>query len=231
MGTLVIRKNKKSHDIITTDYIAKFNNKSFSFSEHRYGKYAKLLAEYTIKHEDEILKNNKRPQVYIEEKINYSIMKIYSKTYGYIDVLIDNDDVEKVRYLSWMVSKRITGDGFYIRNNKVGRLHRYILNLSETNNALVDHKNRNTLDNRKYNLRIVNQSINMKNIKIQSNNKSGMTGVRCDGKKWWAQISINGKQTIKSFSISKYGNDIAKQKAIEWRIEKEKENDYLGEKK
>jgi hypothetical protein len=225
--------NKISHGVPTTEYVVQFKKedgkiKRFSYSEHRLGKYAKLLAEYVIAHEDEIMKTMKRPEVYIEEKEDYAIMKLYSKSFGYFDVFIDKEDVEKVRCHTWMLSKRLTGKGYYVRNNKLGRLHRYLMNINDEN-IMIDHIDRNTLNNRKSNLRIADAELNMRNINIQTNNTSGITGVRCDGKKWWAQIVIDGKQKTKSFTISKYGDEEAKKMAIAWRKQKEIENNYLGE--
>ncbi len=122
-----------------------------------------------------------------------------------------------------MVSK--VGNTFYIRNNKYGRLHRFILDTKD--DKIVDHKNRNPLDNRKENL-INNTTIevNNKNKSLSKNNKSGIKGVRCDGKYWWAIISYKNKQKSTSFSIKKYGFDEAKKLAVEWRIEQEKKFNY-----
>lgn len=61
----------------------------------------------------------------------------------------------------------------------------------------VDHINGVKSDNRWANLRHADQSINMKNARIKSNNSSGITGVYwCKRKgKWQVQISIDGKHT------------------------------------
>lgn len=41
----------------------------------------------------------------------------------------------------------------------------------------IDHINKNKLDNRKDNLRVCSSSINMQNIKVPKNNKTGHIGV------------------------------------------------------
>lgn len=59
----------------------------------------------------------------------------------------------------------------------------------------IDHINRNKSDNRIANLRSVSHGGNSINRPIQSNNRSGITGVRFDKRrdKWVAEIKSNGK--------------------------------------
>jgi hypothetical protein len=82
----------------------------------------------------------------------------------------------------------------------------------------VDHINRNSLDNPKSNLRLVDRRIQTINQGIKSNNTSGVTGVSYDkrGDRWMAiWRDIDGNQCHKYFSSKKYGNDIARTRAIE----------------
>lgn len=59
----------------------------------------------------------------------------------------------------------------------------------------VDHINRDKLDNRRENLRVVSRTINTNNAKLRKDNTSSFRGVSWDknAKKWAAQISIGGK--------------------------------------
>jgi hypothetical protein len=68
----------------------------------------------------------------------------------------------------------------------------------------TDHINRNKLDNRKCNLRIVNCSQNKMNIKLRSDNSSGVKGVYFDKqrKKWVAEIMLNKKK----FHLGRFNN-------------------------
>jgi len=59
----------------------------------------------------------------------------------------------------------------------------------------IDHINGDRADNRLVNLRLVTNHDNHKNVKMMSNNKSGVTGVYRDSsrRKWVAEIRINRK--------------------------------------
>ena len=94
---------------------------------------------------------------------------------------------------------------------------------------MIDHINRNPLDNRKENLRIVNNSINQRNKNVQSNNTSGISGVRFNEKLnvWTARIATDQGRKSKSFSINKYGKEKALELAVNWRTNMEKEHGYL----
>jgi hypothetical protein len=78
------------------------------------------------------------------------------------------------------------------------RMHRLIL--GAVRGQEVDHINRNPLDNRRCNLRVCTRSQNMLNRGLQSNNRSGYTGVHFDkarrhhAKPWTAYIYINKRR-------------------------------------
>ena len=72
------------------------------------------------------------------------------------------------------------------------RLAREIV--STSSQLLADHKNRNTLDNRRGNLREATSRQNAQNRSKRRTSESGCKGVVRHGKKWRARITINGKQ-------------------------------------
>ena len=95
--------------------------------------------------------------------------------------------------------------------------------------TVVDHIDRNKLNNHFLNLRWVTLSINNRNTTKRNDNTSGIKGVHFDtkDKSWRAQWNNNnGKQCCKSFSMKKYG-DQAKQLAINKRLEMESLYGYL----
>ena len=106
---------------------------------------------------------------------------INSKKYGNIKVLLDDEDYDKVKATGYSlaVSYDKTIRGFYVqftkkpKNSDTRRLSRFITNCPK--DLVVDHINRNTLDNRKCNLKVCTQFENMQN---RSNNKTGTVGVR-----------------------------------------------------
>ena len=124
---------------------------------------------------------------------NYVEMIIESKVYGVIRVKIDNDDLEKCSKLTWHYAKN--KDSKYIQTRikgKMIKLHRYIMNMNNSN-LVVDHINRNPLDNRKSNLRICSYKENSFNKSIRVDNTSGIPGVSFHktNKKWRAKIKYN----------------------------------------
>lgn len=64
------------------------------------------------------------------------------------------------------------------------------------NDYQVDHRDRNPLNNRKDNLRIVSRSINILNSKLRKDNKSGHKGIAWSKskRKWQVSVSINNKR-------------------------------------
>ena len=124
---------------------------------------------------------------------NYVEMIIESKVYGIIRVKIDNDDLEKCSKLTWHYAKN--KDSQYIQTRikgKMIKLHRYIMDINNSN-LVVDHINRNSLDNRKSNLRICSYKENSFNKSIRVDNTSGIPGVSFHkiNKKWRAKIKYN----------------------------------------
>jgi hypothetical protein len=81
------------------------------------------------------------------------------------------------------------GDG-----NKTVLMHRQIA--SRIGLSDVDHRNINTLDNRRDNLRPCSHSQNMANGKLRCHNTSGFKGVNWNttAKMWCARIGVNNKR-------------------------------------
>lgn len=93
------------------------------------------------------------------------------------ETLIDDNVLDLIKRnkilknLSWHV--RHDGNNWYVEASI--KLHRLVMNAKPR--ELVDHKNGNTLDNRKENLRIVTYSQNNANRKAKKNGQSKYLGV------------------------------------------------------
>ena len=116
---------------------------------------------------------------------------------GYV-ATIDAIDLPLVGHLKWWASSEkytvYAVHSQWINGKKRGlRLHRVIMRAPD--DMFVDHINGDGLDNRRANLRIATASQNQHNKRKYNNNKSGFKGVSWhnSGKKWCAQIRLNGK--------------------------------------
>ena len=131
------------------------------------------------------------------------VYEINSKKYGRIEVLLDDEDYERIIKEGIVLHLKYdkTINWFYIqfhikdKTKKDGRttigLHRWIMNSPK--GMQVDHINRNTLDNRKCNLKICTQLENANNKGFYKNNKSGHKGVYfIQSQNYWiAELKLN----------------------------------------
>jgi hypothetical protein len=111
-------------------------------------------------------------------------------------MLIDKLDWIRLTALhSGRFGARCNGSNKYVQANIKGK-HHYIHRMILGCKGEIDHVNGNGLDNRKSNLRSCLHSENMKNRKLNKNNKSGYKGVFWNKKtlKWQACIMCDGKR-------------------------------------
>lgn len=108
------------------------------------------------------------------------------------DVLVDDEDFEFVSKTSWHIDDKGYARGCVGNKNKF--MARLIMNATDPN-IYVDHKNGNTLDNRRENLRLASNSQNQANRRNHSKNTSGYRGVTFSKStnKWQAAIKVAGK--------------------------------------
>jgi HNH endonuclease len=123
----------------------------------------------------------------------------------------DKQDIPLIMFYKW----RIDQNG-YVGTDWGGSriyLHRFLMNFP---NTIVDHINRNKLDNRRINLRLSNKSNNAVNCKTHSHNTSGYKGVSKSGNRWRVYIVKNQKQIhIGCFKTKKLAALAYNQKALE----------------
>jgi hypothetical protein len=148
-----------------------------------------------------------RPRIRIEGDVAH--VTLYDKRERpFEEAIIDADDIERVAEHKWHLSH-----GYVQSSPGPGSLHRFVMNAKR--DQIIDHINRNPLDNRKANLRVATRSINVHNSKIPVTNQSGVKGVyyhKATGG-WEAFIGKDGKRIRKLF--------MSKEDAIQFRKELE----------
>jgi hypothetical protein len=177
------------------------------------------------------LKRNKYPscgcwsrEMWIESRANgkrkHNKYKLYENyVVGYVDndikFLIDLDDYKLIKKYYWNIDPK-----GYIKgcmNSKSIFLHRFIMNCPQ--DLVVDHIDRNPLNNKKENLRIVVRRENTRNKNKLSGTTSKYIGVyqeKTTGK-WRAQIHFDDGRQVK-LGTFEYEKDAAlayNKKAIE----------------
>lgn len=123
-------------------------------------------------------------------------MKKLPLTQGY-EAIVDDEDYEMLSQWRWkrLVSSR--GHVYAARTKKESGkssmllMHRLIA--CAPPDMDVDHKNRDTLDNRRSNLRLCSRSYNNANAKARSDKKNSQyKGVQRNKKRWQARIVKDG---------------------------------------
>jgi len=157
--------------------------------------------------------------IYEKKKNIYKDGKVIvtSPKHGTFEVLIDDEDWEKVRQHRWCVRmthgcpRPVTDilhpDGGWVsygkqkngnprRRRRRTDLYIHTLIMNTPKGMVVDHINGDTLDNRKNNLRVCTITQNTRNKRVQRNNACGYKGVSKDkgnsGRPWAANIKHNG---------------------------------------
>ncbi len=148
----------------------------------------------------------------------------YADTYSTIIDDIDSDLAE-IKWTYHLSNGHPYASHVHKLTRKREYLHRLIAQRvygKKMDGKFVDHINRDSLDNRRSNLRPCTQAQNAINKNSQSNNTSGRTGVYWDKEKnkWFALISVNHV----TISLGKYAN---KEDAIAARVAGEIK--YFGE--
>lgn len=111
------------------------------------------------------------------------------------NAIVDSSDYEWISQWNWYACWAPHTKSFYAQrgeNRKTIAMHRVILGCGPEEEG--DHKNHNTLDNRRENIRIAKENQNQSNQRKQSNTSSKFKGVTWDKdiQKWRSQIRRNG---------------------------------------
>jgi hypothetical protein len=146
-------------------------------------------------------------------------MKLIPLTQGQ-SAMVDDEDFEKLNNFNWHAQITTgTTDKFYairnLLNHEEGyikdkrikvKMHRVILNIKDPN-IFVDHKDRNTLNNQKHNIRTCTQSQNLRNVSPRGVSK--YMGVHPYRKKWRASIRVK-KGEVVQLGVYNYEEEAAR---------------------
>ena len=202
---------------VTNAYIIRFQGdptKTFSLSKYgnlETAKDAAMLYRRETSDEKGLTKNKYR---FVEDHMEFQL-------HGGKICKIDICDFPKLIY-TWNAKK---GFKRYYVSSQIQGKHITIHRLIHPEWEEVDHINRDGLDNRRCNLRDGKlDNINAKNQGKRKDNLSGKTGVSFNNNKqsWVIQWPENGKRRCKTFSINRHGDEQAKQMAIQFRKELDK---------
>ena len=118
--------------------------------------------------------------------------------------LVDDADFDWLSKYKWYARWAECTKSFYaVRNGKRTEnkrqfiyMAREILGLKFGDKRQADHKNHDTLDNRRSNLRVCSKAENLKNQGKRKDNSSGFRGVHWHkrDRKWQTQIRCNGRK-------------------------------------
>ena len=139
------------------------------------------------------LNNNLKHKNKVVIGYKYAEVVLNSNKYGQLKTKIDLEDIDKVSDIFWNVYNG--KNGFYVSGynkktkNTMEFIHKYILDYY--GEMEIDHINRNPLDNRKCNLRIVSRSANQLNKSCSKSNLLGIKGIRQHHGKYQARIMVN----------------------------------------
>lgn len=131
-----------------------------------------------------------------------------------LECLIDTEDLEKVLSLGVSFHARWSESAqtYYatshrkVNGKRIGvHLHRVIMGLGDNWTSTVpDHKNRNGLDNRKENLRVISKVSNHLCSKVRADNSHGYRGITRSRGMYIAYLSGRVKGTKTTFYLGKY---------------------------
>lgn len=159
-----------------------------TFKKIRYGGYTLCSKHmHQLQKYKRFLDSNPRSQndlneFRIDKEKEIAIFDLYDKRQNKVnEFVIDLEDLEKVRYHKWRLSYGNIVTGNNTNKTPTVYLTHLLLNEDRTDyEHKIDHRDGNTLNNRKSNLRICTQGENTLNKHFMAKNKTGIIGVHED---------------------------------------------------
>jgi hypothetical protein len=138
---------------------------------------------------------------------------------GYSDVIVDDEDFERVNNYTWNISDEYARRTIWHGKRSTSiKLHQFIIGKAPQG-LEIDHENKNKLDNRKCNLRVVTKNKNQQNRKKSKNCSSKYIGVCFDKneKLWSANITDNNSKRI---WLGRFDSEVEAAKAYDAVVDK-----------
>ena len=142
---------------------------------------------------------------------------IHHKNKGTHDMLIDEEDYDKIKDLNLTLNHESNRNTFYVKHRvyvnqqyiKTIHIHRLIMGLGDfkEDKRIINHIDGNGLNNQKSNLEICDAMYNSQSFR-QPNRKCRRVRFENDPKrkmKWRAYITLNGKKQSKRFMTEEEG--------------------------
>lgn len=163
-----------------------------------------------------------------------AVIRVVRKNGDIHYVYIDSGDAPKCSQYTWRVKQNNNtyyaytsirkSDGSYFTTT----IHRLIMfdnPIESDSDIMIDHINRNGLDNRRSNLRYCDNRKNQWNSRVSSSNTTGYTGVSYTAplNRYLAQMKLpDGTFLWKSYSCGRRGKEKAFEMTVKQRLEWEK---------
>ncbi len=131
-------------------------------------------------------------------------MKEIPLTQGKV-AIVDDCDYDYLSQWKWCISNGYAARRKSKHSGHLETMHSLIFKRQGFQGEMVDHIDRNTLNNRRSNLRPATMTQNQYNCPAQKNNTSGFKGVWLDKRanKWRAQIRAGGKSIYLGTGVTK----------------------------
>ncbi len=195
-------------------------NTRVKYGEHNWGSsYASYEEAFECIKEYNIVNNLPITNI-IYEKEDYLEVKL---TKGQV-CKVDKDDIDIIQMYSFHATYNVTSSAYYATsrvNKSHTQLHNLLMNHIPDGEITVDHIDRDSLNNRRENLRLATQREQILNQKLRRDNTSNLRGVSYDKTNgaWIAfWTDVNRKHHHRYFSVNKYGYERAKKLATNERL-------------
>jgi len=116
--------------------------------------------------------------------------------------LVDNADYNWLNLHKWFATRGHTGIWYAGRNLRLpsGKqmavlMHREILGLTTNDGKIVDHRNRNGLNNQRHNIRVCSRSVNNRNRRGRGTSKQIGVSYNKREEKWVVRITVGTYDT------------------------------------